>query len=101
MHPDETAGDPNRRLPDAIHARIRKWQDARSRPEWRQALRTRTSDEVSCFLGEGAARIVLQPVAEDCRNLLSTIEPVLAQILGDRAAAAVVGRVTNSAIVRF
>lgn len=64
------------------------------------ALKRRVLKEVAPFLGHRAAGKIMQPVAEDCHNLLSIIEPVLAQFLGNRAASELVSHIVDVAIVR-
>ena len=78
---------------------IRSFQAARSDAQWHTEMKSRVALEIGRFLGSNGARILLQPVAENGGNLLSTIEPVLAEFLGPRAASELVSRVVDTSIV--
>jgi hypothetical protein len=56
--------------------------------------------EIRPFLGEGAARMLLRAVSGSGDDLLCTIEPVLANFLGEAAAAELVSHVAETLIVR-
>jgi hypothetical protein len=80
---------------------IHKWDAGRSDPgRWGDALKKRVAGAIGPFLGNSGTSKLLQPVAEDGRDLLSTIEPVLANFLGERAASQLVSHVVDAAIVR-
>jgi hypothetical protein len=83
-----------------ILAGARNRNAARSRPDGcGEPLKVRVAREIGPFLGGRAARILLQLVSEDGKDLLSTIEPVLAHFLGDQAASDLVNHVVDAAIV--
>jgi hypothetical protein len=82
-----------------LRTRLRNLQAIQSRPERRgKQLKHRVTMELGAFLGRQAVQSLLKPVAENGENLLSTIEPVLANFLGDRAAAELASRVVDAAI---
>jgi hypothetical protein len=54
--------------------------------------------EIAPFLGDRAANRLLWSVSETGQDLLSIIEPVLANFLGDRAAAELVNRLVDTAM---
>lgn len=82
-----------------IRSEIRAFQAARSDDRWHAEMKSRVAREIGPFLGSNGARMLLQPVAENGRNLLSTIEPVLAEFLGPRAASELVSHVVDTSIV--
>jgi hypothetical protein len=57
--------------------------------------------EIGPFLGKQAAQRLLDPVSDTGEDLLCSIEPVLAGFLGEEAAAELVNRVVDVAIVRL
>jgi hypothetical protein len=54
--------------------------------------------EIAPFLGERAASRLLRSVSENGQDLLSAIEPVLANFLGDKAAGELVGHLLDTAM---
>jgi len=81
-----------------LRQRIRNWESERASGNWMQGVKTRVLRQLGPFLGSQGADSLLEPVAQDGGNLLSTIEPVLAEFLGNRAASNLVGRVVDSAL---
>lgn len=79
---------------------IRAWEATLSDARYHQMVKQRATREIGQYLGEQAAQRLVQPVAQDGKNLLSTIEPVLAEFLGSRAAFRLVSHVVDAAIVR-
>jgi len=92
---------PDPGLLSRIQNRIRTWEARRSADGWGAAAKERTAREIGPFLGNNGARILLRPVSDNGCNLLSTIEPLLANFLGKRAASELVSRVVEVAIVRI
>lgn len=85
----------------AVMADIRKWETGRLTPEeGARAVKRRVQTEIEPFLGREAAAQLLNLVPDDGSNLLSTIELVLGQFLGSRAASELMGRVVDHAIMR-
>lgn len=64
------------------------------------AAKGRVATRIAPFLGNAATDKILQPVPDSGENLLSTVEPVLALFLGNRAAAHLVNRVVDTALLR-
>ena len=64
------------------------------------AAKGRVATRIAPFLGSAATDKILQPVPDSGENLLSTVEPVLALFLGNRAAAHLVNRVVDTALLR-
>jgi len=54
--------------------------------------------QLAPFLGDRAASRLLQAVSENGQDLLSVIEPVLANFLGDKAAAELVSHLVDTAM---
>jgi len=98
--PAEPTHPPDPRLLARIRSSIRNWEAQRSAAGWGEAVKFRTAREIGPFLGNNGARILLRPVSDDGCNLLSTIEPVLGEFLGKRAASELVSRVVEAAIMR-
>lgn len=94
------ASQPDPGLLARIQNGIRNWEARRSADGWGAAVKDRTAREIGPFLGNNGARMLLRPVSDNGCNLLSTIEPVLADFLGNRAASELVSRVVEVAIVR-
>jgi hypothetical protein len=61
-------------------------------------LRRKLVLELAPFIGDAATAKLLAAVSEDGRDLLSTLEPVLARFLGISAAAELVNHLVESAI---
>jgi anti-sigma factor RsiW len=61
------------------------------------AMRESVAHGVGEFLGDHAARHVLEPVSGDNRDLLSTVEPMFREFLGPGAAAALVNHMVDLA----
>ncbi len=75
---------------------IRRWAaDQSAEPD---TVKMRVAAEIGRYLGPRAAGRILEKVLD--RNLLSSIEPVLADFLGRRAAQHLVEHVVDRAIVR-
>jgi anti-sigma factor RsiW len=86
----------------AVLAGIRRWEGETSQPEkGGTAVKRRVEAQIEPFLGQQAAARLLESVPDDGSNLLSTIEPVLANFLGSRAASELVGHVVEAAIMRI
>lgn len=64
------------------------------------AAKGRVATRIAPFLGNAATDKILEPVPDTGENLLSTVEPVLALFLGNRAAAHLVNRVVDTALLR-
>lgn len=104
--PFERGSEPqsNSALPDLgllarIRSEIRAFQASRSDGQWNAEMQSRVAQKIGVFLGKNGARMLLRPVADDGGNLLSTIEPVLAEFLGQRAASELVSHVIDTSIV--
>ena len=83
-----------------IRQAIRKWDEDRTRPERSgEAVKSRVAREIGPFLGEGGARQLMLGVSENGNNMLHTVERVLANFLGERAASHLVNHVVDSAIL--
>jgi hypothetical protein len=87
---------------EGVQAKIRQWKAAQSQAELgAAAVRGRVTRQAGLFLGDLAAHRVLQPASPDNHDLLSILEPVLADFLGSGAAAALMHRVVDTAIVKI
>jgi hypothetical protein len=87
---------------EGVQSKIRQWKASQSKPELSaEAVRRRVADQVGLFLGSQATRKVLEPASPNNQNLLSLLEPVLAEFLGSGAAAALVNHVIDTAIVKI
>ena len=87
---------------EGVQSKIRQWKASQSNPELSaEAVRGRVADQVGLFLGSQATRKVLEPASPNNQNLLSLLEPVLAEFLGSGAAAALVNHVIDTAIVKI
>jgi len=95
--------DPMPRLSDrlnGIRAAMHQWDAQRSSPEWTgEALKIRVAQVIEPYLGEEGTRAVLLHVEDNGCNLLNTLEGVLADFLGKRAAAELVNQVVDEALV--
>jgi anti-sigma factor RsiW len=86
---------------EGIRQRIGAWETTRRNPEQSdEAVRNRVARQIAPFLGNAAALRVLEPVRGNHQHLLSTVEGVLSEFLGPGAAAVLVNRVIDSAIVK-
>jgi hypothetical protein len=82
-----------------LRDQIGKWDALRhATPDDRAQQRRNVAAALAPFIGEVAARKLLEGVSEDGRNLLSTLEPVLARFLGSSAASELVSHLVDSAI---
>jgi hypothetical protein len=82
-----------------LREQIQKWQSGRGETaEVREELRRKVVLELAPFIGDAAAGKLLAAVSDDGRNLLSTLEPVLAAFLGISAAAELINHLVDSAI---
>ena len=78
-------------------------QFERSAPETGRTgeqVKLRVADMIAPYLGREATQSVLQPVANNGENLLSSVEPILALFLGGRAASRLVSNVVDVTLVR-
>jgi hypothetical protein len=97
MHTDPMPGLSDRL--NGIRAAMHQWDAQRSSPEWTgEALKIRVAQVIEPYLGEEGARTVLLKVEDNGCNLLSTLEGVLADFLGKRAAAELVNQVVDEAL---
>ncbi|HWB83783.1 MAG TPA: hypothetical protein VG675_06565 [Bryobacteraceae bacterium] len=64
-----------------------------------EALKHRVREQIRAFVGVEAAAKLLDPVSPSGDNLLSSIEPILADFLGDRAASELVSRIIDNAVL--
>ena len=92
---------PNPGILASIRQRIPRFEANKNSPQRRQAMKRLVADQIGPFLGNKAAAALLELVSENCQNLLSTVEPVLADFLGSRAASDLVNRVLDASIVRI
>jgi hypothetical protein len=84
-----------------LQARLQELIAERAKPDRRGAvLQRKVAAEIAPFLGHRAANRLLGSVSENGEDLLCIIEPVLANFLGDRAAAELVSHLVDSAIGR-
>jgi hypothetical protein len=82
--------------------RVRAWESGSSAGKRRgEALKRRVAGEIEPYLGKHAAHSILEPVADDGRNLLPSVSPLLTIFLGGRATEYLVSRVVERAIVRI
>jgi anti-sigma factor RsiW len=83
----------------ALRNRMREWQSMRADAAQRDEIKRRVVAEIRPFLGERGASQLLESVSDDGRDLLATLEPVLARFLGDRAGRDLVNRIVDSALL--
>ena len=82
--------------------KMREWETGPSGAERTgEALKQRVAGEIGPYVGKRAAHAILEPVAEDGRNLLSSVSPLLTIFLGRRATENLVSHVVEHAIVRI
>jgi len=80
---------------------MRNWEADRSQTDpGGLAVKGRVASAITPFLGREGMQLLLQRVSGDNRNLLSTIEPVLADFLGTRASSELVNHVVDAAMMR-
>jgi hypothetical protein len=92
---------PDRTLLARMQSAIQQWEDSAPKTGRTGApVKRRVANEIAPFLGPEATNSILKPVAESGENLLSSIEPVLALFLGERAAARLVTYVVDAALIR-
>lgn len=97
MDPDPMP-QPSDRL-HGIRAAMHQLDTRRSSAEWTgEALKSRVAEVIVPYLGEEGARTVLLRVEDNGCNLLNTLEGVLADFLGKRAAAELVNVVVEQAL---
>ena len=105
IHPDlksrpDLKSQPHPDLLNGIRTKIRNWEAVKSKPERScEALKCGIATEIGYFLGEQGARTLLQEVSASGNDLLSTIEPVLANFLGERAASELIDHLVDAVIV--
>ena len=80
---------------------MRKWDTSLLDAQRMETARARVATEIKSFLGDRAASQLLERVSGDGRDLLTHVEPVLADFLGIRAASRLITRVVDSAIMRI
>jgi hypothetical protein len=84
-----------------IQASIQQWQagvpDAAGAAE---GLKQAVMEHLVPYLGDRGARQVMQGISPDGHDMLSAIEPVLANFLGYRAAAQLVNVIVETKLVR-
>jgi len=84
-----------------LRTAIRKWKAARVQPERSgDRLKNRVAKEIGPFLGSDGTRKLLTSVSDSGNNLLGTVEQVLVNFLGKRAASELVNRVVDRAILQ-
>jgi anti-sigma factor RsiW len=82
-----------------LQARLKERIAERTRAGGRGGmLQLKVAAEIAPFLGHRAADRLLQSVSENGQDLLCVIEPVLANFLGEKAAAELVNHLVDSAI---
>jgi hypothetical protein len=82
-----------------LQSRLKELIAERTKPDWRGAtLQLKVAAEIAPFLGHRAAGRLLRSVSQNGQDLLCVIEPVLANFLGDRAAAELVSHLVDTAI---
>jgi hypothetical protein len=85
---------------EGVRSRIRLWEaDMHQAGQSPEEVRECVAGRVSFFLGERAARKVLEPVGRNNQNLLAVVEPVLGEFLGQRAAARVVNGLVEAILL--
>ena len=82
---------------EEVLSEIRQWTAAHQ-SAGTDTVRMRVAVEIGRYLGRRAADRILQNVSD--QNLLSSIEPVLADFLGRRAAHHLVGHIVDRTIMR-
>ena len=83
-----------------LRARMRELSAEMAKPDRRGEVQHKVAAEIAPFLGHRAARKLVLPVAGRDQDLFGIIEPVLANFLGDRAAAELVGHLIDTAMGR-
>src|SRR4051812_46610395 len=77
-------------------ARVRGWESGASAAKRTgEALKRRVAGEIEPYIGKHAAHSILEPVADDGRNLLPSVSPLLTIFLGRRATEHLVSRVVD------
>ncbi len=84
-----------------LMASIISWKVSRAEPDGKaDAVTLRVASELGSYLGRNGTDRIMESVSYNAENLLSTVEPLLALFLGARAAAVLVNRIVDTAIVR-
>ena len=83
-----------------IQNAIRNWESRPAPNRGGAAMRGEVARKIAPFLGPRASAHILSGVSGNGEDLLSTIEPVLALFLGNRAASRLVDRIVDSVLVR-
>src|SRR5262245_22458249 len=84
-----------------ILSAIRRWSERRQQEDPGDAIvKRRVADEIGGYLGPSATGRILEQVTERSK-LFPAVEPVLAIFLGSRAAALLLHRIVETAIVRI
>jgi hypothetical protein len=87
---------------EGVRRRIINWETARRKPEHSdEKIRNRVATQIAPFLGNAAARKVLEPIHGDNQRFLAGAEGVLGEFFGRGAAADLVSRVVENAIVNI
>ena len=82
-----------------LQARLKELIAERTKADGRGGmLQLKVAAEIAPFLGHRAADRLLRSVSENGQDLLCVIEPVLANFLGERAAAELVSHLVDTAI---
>ena len=81
---------------DTLLRRLRTWENSGRQIE---VLKRRIAAELAPYVGQAGADTLLLPVQDDGRDLLSNVVTLLTAFLGRRAAANLVTRVVEKAIV--
>ena len=84
----------------SILGTIRRVAAASEQPERTAEVKSRVAQQMQPFLGARATETILHKVSAAGDNLLSSVEPVVALFLGERAASRLVGNVVDRAILR-
>ena len=84
---------------EMLLAGIRDWTVNAPRPEGND-LKQRVAGAINTYLGSDATAVLLHRVSDQNNDLLSAIEPVLADFLGRRAAAKLIDRTVDHIIMR-
>jgi hypothetical protein len=84
---------------EGVRTKLRGRESQRDHELSPEEIRNRVAELIGRFLGGRGARKVLEPVSSNNRDLLSVVEPVLVEFLGRSAAAALVDRVVEIAVV--
>jgi hypothetical protein len=86
---------------EALRQRIAAWEQRRLDPEHNDAaVRQRVARQIEPFVGSAAALKIIEPAGSESGPLLNRVEVVLGEFLGRGAAASIVNRTVDDAIVK-